>query len=155
MWIKKEEKQNYNDSSIRGLRVYFYEGVTLEEKSVCTEFCNWLRKRYWFPIRIKLYFIPQKKFRSIDDGHFYYGIFYSNEEYKTKRYPCICVAARIKNERDKFELYFTVVHELTHYFQWYFFKDEKLSSRSLEIEANKWSKYLISEFLNDYADKED
>ena len=146
MWIDKQEKKQYSDCPVHGLRLKFYEGISQTEKEDCLKFCNWLRKNYWFPIRIRLDFIPQKKFRDPQDGHYYYGIFYSNKESRRKIYPRIFIATQIKNQSERNNVFFTVAHELTHYYQWYFYEDERKSIRSLEISANKWAYYILSEY---------
>ena len=42
-----------------------------------------------------------------------------------------------------------MAHELTHYFQWYFLEDEARTDRSLEVEAGKWARYLVAEYLSE------
>ena len=148
MWIEKKEKHLYNDSSVKGLRLHFYEGITPEEKRVCKKFCDWLRKKYWFPIRCKMTFVHTKKFRDADDGQYYYGVFYSNDDDKKRKFPCIAIAVKIENEVDEYNCLYNIAHELTHYFQWYFYYDKESSDRSLEIWANNWAKTIIWEFKN-------
>lgn len=145
MWIDKKEKLLYNDSKYHGIRIHFYNNFPEENIKKIRLFCRWLSTKYWFPIRCNIYFVDQKKFQSIDDGHTYYGIFYSNED--NRKYPCICVANELRNADDEYECYFTVTHELTHYFQWYFYETENKSNRSLEIMANKWARWLVEEYL--------
>ena len=145
MWIDKKEKEIYNDNKYHGIRLRFYKGFSIDEIKIIKKFCYWLSKKYWFPIRCNLYFCSQKKFQSVDDGHIYYGVFYSNEE-SNKRYPCICIATVIENFDDEYECCFNIAHELTHYFQWYFYEDKEKTARSLEIMANKWARYLVEEY---------
>ena len=147
MWIKKNEKCYYNDSKYHGLKLVFYEGFIEDEKDKIIRFCNWLIKTYWFPIKCYLRLVHQKKFKA-EDGHSYYGIFYSNEEYKPRRYPCVFIAAQIDDDKDEDFCYFCIAHELSHYFQWFFFENEKKSDRSLEIMASKWARYIVNEFRN-------
>lgn len=147
MWIDKKDKLFYNDGKYHGIRTHFYKNKFSDEKiKKIRAFCRRISTKYWFPIRCNIYFVAQKKFQSPDDGHTYYGIFYSNEEEKNK-YPCVCVATEFETEDDEYECYFTIIHELTHYFQWYFYETDKRTSRSLEIEANKWARYLVEEYL--------
>ncbi len=147
MWIEKKEKDYYLDSSnYRGIRLKFLEGVTDYEKEFCKKFCYWLSKKYFFPIRCNIVFVSQPKFQSPDDGHFYYGVFYSNDELKPKRYPCVCVATRLVTEKDKYDCLYCIAHELTHYYQWYFYENDKKTNRSLEITAGKWGRYIVEEY---------
>lgn len=148
MWIEKKEKSFYSDScKYHGIRVHFYSKYLEEDMKKIRLFCRWLSRKYFFPIRCNIHFVAQKKFKSIEDGHTYYGIFYSNED--NRNYPCIFVATEFKNQDDEFECYFSVVHELTHYFQWYFYEDEEKSSRSMEIMANKWAWYIVEEYFSE------
>lgn len=45
-----------------------------------------------------------------------------------------------------YEICFTMLHELTHYYQWYFYEEKNRTDRSLEIEANKWARYILQEW---------
>lgn len=148
MWILKEEKALYNDSKINGLRLHFCDGVSVDNKKICIDFCNWMRKYYWFPIRCNLIFSPLKKFHFKSKRGFCYGVFFSNKEYKSRRYPQIYIATNFNTEEDEYNCLITIAHELTHYFQWYFYEDEKNTERSLEIIANKWANYIVEEYLN-------
>lgn len=149
MWIEKKDKKYYNDSKVKGLRLIFKNGITDEEKTWCKEFCCWLTKYYWFPIRCKIVFWPQTKFRSQVEGRFCYGIFYSNEEYTSRRYPVCHIASKFVKEKSKYDCLVSIAHELTHYYQWYFYYDKERSERSLEIIANKWAHYLVGEYLEE------
>ena len=63
---------------------------------------------------------------------------------KKRHYP-----ARHEHENlFKEDVLFTLVHELTHYYQWYFCQEESRTDRSLEIEANKYADYIFYEYFN-------
>lgn len=145
MWIEKKDKKEYNDFRQQGLRLKFYPGLTEDDHREYCLFCNWLRKQYFFPVRVYLCFVAQKAFYDMNDGHKYYGVFYSDLECKERGaiYPRIFVAAKSESKDERASCIFTIIHELTHYFQWYFYEDEKRSDRSLEIEANRWARYLL------------
>lgn len=38
MWIEKNEKERYNDSKVKGLRIIFKDGISDEERRWCKEF---------------------------------------------------------------------------------------------------------------------
>lgn len=147
MWISKNEKQSYNDSAVKGIRLHFTNGITIQEKFACRKFCYWLVKCYWFPIRINIKFIDCSYFKAVD-GHKYYGIFYANDEYKKRHYPEIRVAVKINSQLDEYNVFLTIAHELTHYFQWYFYEEKEKTARSLEVTATRWANYIVSEFYN-------
>ena len=65
------------------------------------------------------------------------------DDEKRKVYPRISIAARVSKNNSLKDILFAIAHELTHYYQWYFLEENKRSNRSLEIEANKWSKYIL------------
>ena len=153
MWIGKEEKEEYLDCSVRGLRLKFFAGLTEAERNACKSFADWLRRYYFFPIRIYVCLVPQKAFYHPDDGHIYYGVFYSGEAEKRKIYPRICIAARAQTPKAQEDVLLAMAHELTHYFQWYFLEDEARTDRSLEVEAGKWARYLVAEYLSEKGTK--
>lgn len=133
-----------------GLRLHFKPDVDSVIKAKIKSLFLWLRRKYFFPFRCEVYFVNQKKFRSKEKYKFCQGIFFYPEESKPKSNPCIYIATDIEIN----DIYFTIFHELTHYFQWYFFENEKRTDRSLEIEANKYSDWLLYEYLIDLQSKE-
>ena len=151
MWIEKRDKNNYLDSSIRGLRVRYENKISQELKSNIKMFISWIRKIYFFPIRISLIIKSYKSFvdknnKRESKANFYY---YNDSVHKL---PFIWVATGqyyySKQKRDELiDILFTIAHELTHYYQWYFDEIDDRSDRSLEIEANRWASYLIEKFL--------
>lgn len=68
---------------------------------------------------------------------------------KRKIYPRICIAARAQTPKAQEDVLLAMAHELTHYFQWYFLEDEARTDRSLEVEAGKWARYLVAEYLSE------
>ena len=151
MGIAKEEQTLYSDSKLRGLRLHAQKDVLLEIREEVKVFLFWLRKKYFFPIRciIALKSCPYFSRVNENDKDSYGDFYYDKND---KEYPEIWIATgeiRRENLDDrKNRILFLIVHELTHYFQWYFFEFEKRSYRSLEIEANKWARYLLQEFYD-------
>lgn len=62
-------------------------------------------------------------------------------------YPRISVAAKVSENNTLEDIYFTLAHEITHYYQWFFLDEEQRTSRSLEREANKWANYIVDLYL--------
>lgn len=154
IWINKEFIDYYSDSSKKGLRLRFYSGVDPFVKEECKKFCNWLRSQFWFPLRCGIKFFPwayfydQTDIRKKHSGYFYY----SSDE-KNEKPPIIWLATgeynncEAQKKQDKlYNILFTLTHELTHYFQWYFYEFNKRTDRSLDMEANKWGNYLLYEY---------
>lgn len=157
MWIELKDKKYYLDSSLNGLRLRFYSGVDSDVKKECKDFCRWLRKKYWFPVRVNCNFFNYTYFlaNSQNDKDSVADFYYSKND-NDKTIPTIWIATgeikkRKPGERKTIIQCFqhNIAHELTHYFQWYFLQFDKRTDRSLEIEATKWSDYLLCEYLDE------
>ena len=151
MWIVKEEQTLYSDSKFSGIRLCTSKDVLLEIREEVKVFLFWLRKKYFFPIRciVKLKSCPYFLCADENDTDSFGDFYYDKNDNKN---PEIWIAAgRVHKEtlqNRKKRILFTISHELTHYFQWYFFEFEKRTDRSLEIEANKWGRYILQEFYD-------
>ena len=73
------------------------------------------------------------------------------DDEKRRIYPRISIASKIAQGNSMNDVFFVLAHEITHYYQWYFLEEDKRTARSLEIEANKWSKYIV-DFYNHVSD---
>ncbi len=157
-WIDKEYKKYYeNSAKSSGIRYRFYNYNHDFDESTMQEinrFIVFLRKKYYFPIRLNILFCDTPFFTHHIDNHKYYGAFYSMDDEKRMIYPRISIAAKVTKTNSIDDVLFTLVHEITHYFQWYFLEEDKRSDRSLEIEANKWSNYILDLYFNDYLNNE-
>ena len=151
MWVDKKDRAFYDDSKLKGIRLYFGKGVLPEIREEAKVFLSWLRKSYFFPIRcvIKIKNVPYFRSANANDKDSYGDFYYDKND---KENPEIWIAAgRVRKENlenRKKRILFTLSHELTHYFQWYFFEFENRTDRSLEIEANRWARYLLQEFYD-------
>ncbi|MBQ9124802.1 MAG: hypothetical protein IJY14_03830 [Acholeplasmatales bacterium] len=151
-WIDKEYKNEYkNSAKASGIRYRFYTyEIELNKDTKCNieQFISFLRKHYYFPIRLNILFCNTTCFKHNIDKHIYYGSFYSMDDEKKKTYPRISIAAMVNKHNSINDVLFTLAHEITHYYQWYFLEEDKRTRRSLEIEANKWAKYILDLYLN-------
>ena len=128
LWITKTDEniQFYSDSAPKSnLSLHFAHELAPESKKGICNFVRYLRKEFYFPIRCNVYFCNQEKFRS-SKGGYCYGLFYSNKECNRRIYPQIYIPANLALH----EVYNSLCHELTHYFQWYFLDDEQKNNRS-------------------------
>lgn len=147
---KWKDKYNVSNSSIRtGLRLRFDKNVDDEVKRSCKEFCAWIRKKYFFPIRVPVYVKSSPKIKSID-GELVFGTFFEPEcIYKE---PYIRIAAGDyfdliqKGGKDNAlaAILATIAHELTHYFQW--INDIKLTDIGRERQANAYTRYILNKY---------
>ncbi len=107
----------------RGLRLYFQKGVDPEVKRSCIEFANWLRKQYYFPLRVPVYFKTSKRIRC-QDGDLVKGKIFLPFDKLLEPYITLATGdideLRVKCGEDNAlgSIMDSMVHELTHYFQW-------------------------------------
>ena len=74
-------------------------------------------------------------------------MFFEGENNINKKiYPQIHLATKTNKVED---VLFGLIHELSHYFQWFFYIDNKRSDRSLEMAANKYAKYILSKYYDE------
>lgn len=146
-WIERKYKDQYKDSAkASGIRYQFYDYDNVFDTNTVEElhhFITFLRKYYYFPIRLNILFCNTKAFKHHIDHHTYYGAFYSMDNEKRMIYPRISIAAKVTDGNALYDILFSLAHEITHYYQWYFFEDEQRTDRSLEIEANKYANYIL------------
>ena len=150
-WIDIKYKDQYADSAnATGIRDKFYEYDNVFDATVVTEinrFITFLRKHYYFPIRLNILFCNTQGFKHHLDNHTYYGAFYSMDDENRKIYPRISIAANVSENNSLQDILFTLAHEITHYYQWYFWEEAQRTDQSLEIEANKWAKYILDVYF--------
>ena len=156
-WIEKEHKNEYkNSAKASGIRIKFYDRENNFDKNTMQEIKNYisfLRNHFYFPVRLNVLFCNSAAFTHHLDKHKYFGAFYNMEDEKRFIYPRISVAAKVNEKNSLEDVLFTLTHEITHYYQWYFSEEDKRSSRSLEIEANRWSGYILNLYFNSHSDQ--
>lgn len=158
MWIKIEESAFYTDSLKKGLKSHYLKiDPDLKKEIQC--FVRWLRKNYWFPIEISCtftndnYLVGENNKKSC--AIFIYQTTWDKKDTNDKILPKIKVATgKFKKQLKRHELsdvlfnqLFSIAHEITHYYQWYFYQFESRTDRSLEIEANRWGGYIVENFF--------
>ena len=146
-----EKNIDFNDGNHRtGLRLRFDKNVDPEVRRACKEFAAFLRREYYFPLRVVAYIKDKPKLRCMD-GDTADGTFWRIEDDYTVE-PYIRVAAGDYEERcakrDKdsalIEILFTLAHELTHYFQW--INSLKLTHKGEERQATMYARYILDEY---------
>ena len=170
LWIDRKERQKCLAYTARatGIRVRYASKIDALVIDSVNSLISFLRKRYFFPVRCNLYFTNHERYHSQEDGHVYYGIFRDNEKAYPNRaiYPEIFIAAKLNRHWAVEDIMLTLLHELTHYYQWFFDEYKDRSGRSIEAEATKWANWILSEWkksqnlktpfgtLNIYVDNE-
>lgn len=145
IWIDLEYKDYYSDSKSQGLYVYYDKTYDNTAKESLNLFISWLKNKFFFPIRCNIFIEDKRDYCSSKKGYRCQGIFYGVGDFKRTRLPRIYIAGNAALDY----VIFAIAHELTHYFQWYFFQDNDISERHLEAEANKYAKWLTYSFLKD------
>lgn len=133
-----------------GLRMRFDKDIDSEVRRACKGFAAFLRREYFFPIRIVVYIKNKYKIVAMD-GDEVYGVFWSMyDDYNIE--PSIRVAAGDYNDlcqkwgKDSAltAILLTIAHELTHYFQW--INSLKLTEIGQERQATKYARYILDEY---------
>ena len=151
LWIERKDRKKCLPyaATATGLRIRYAEGLDENLKENINDLIVFLRRRYYFPVRCNINITNHTIYRSETDGHRYYGAFYDNEDLGEKRrfYPEIDVAGGIRSHTATGieEILFIILHELSHYYQW-FFTEEGRTNRSIEMEATKWANLVLEEF---------
>lgn len=135
-----------------GLYTRFEKGIDPEIKKECLKFCEWLRKEYFFPIRVPVYF-KKSRFIKAMDGENVSATFF--EPYNKQDEPYIRVATgdymMILNRYGKINalgaVLGSIAHELTHYFQWV--NDIRLTEIGYERQATMYARYIVDEYFDE------
>ena len=131
----------------RGLSFHFEKGIHPGLRRLYLDFAAWLRKNYVFPVHLNVYILNQEKVKLLT-GACAYGSF----RWYPNRTPRIKIPSKIeqhvleRNTKDEaYELVLSsLVHELTHYFQWVLDLDQ--SNAVSERQANYFRFRIIDQF---------
>ena len=154
IWTIEKWKKFYDSTypgHRTGVRLRFDREVDPEVRRACKEFLMWLRKEYFFPIRVPTYIKNAKKIKAVD-GEMVYGTFF--EPFSKHEEPYIRISAgdycEIKNKRGKDNalaaVLSSIAHELTHYFQWV------NGLQYTPIGEERQAKAYVAFILNEYAE---
>lgn len=149
LWQRYSQNRKGVDKSL-GISLHFEKGIEPEFRSLCIRFANWLRNNYSFPVHINIYIKDCETIRLVG-GQMAYGGF----RYFENRCPYIRIPARIgphiREEYEDIEIYYSIlsslVHELTHYYQWVAGLDQTNSVS--ERQANFFRFRIIEQFCKD------
>lgn len=132
------------------ISLHFEKGIEPAFRTLCIQFANWLRNNYCFPVHINIYIKDCEKIRLVG-GQLAYGGF----RYFENRSAYIRIPARIepdvREEYEDMDIYYSIlsslVHELTHYYQWVA-ELEQTESVS-ERQANYFRFRIIEQFCEE------
>ena len=133
----------------RGLRLRFDKGVDPEVHRACKEFADFIRKEYFFPVRVPVYLKNKKRIKCLD-GDLAYGTFFRPDNYRDEPYIRIAVGdytdlcLKWGKESALTAILLTIAHELTHYFQW--INALELTPLGEERQAKRYARYILDEY---------
>ena len=146
LWQRFEKGNNPN---VNSHSISFHYGKDIDEplKDLIIDFSKWLRKSYIFPVSINIYIVSTYRVQ-LRDGTPLYGRF----RWFPNRGPNIQIAGAIEpNVLEEYEIdtiydgvLSSLVHELTHYFQWVLKleQDDRISER----QANYYRYRIIDKY---------
>lgn len=146
-WEKFYDLSNPNHRI--GARLKFDKDVDPEVKRACKEFLSWLRKEYFFPIRVPIYIKASKQIKAMDGEMVSATCF---KPFNVHEEPYIRIATgdyyEIKTRKGKDNalaaILGSIAHELTHYFQWV--NNLKLTPIGEERQAKNYVDYILDEY---------
>ena len=149
LWQKFETERGLKADN-KGIFFHYEKGIDDDLRKACILFAKWLRRRYIFPVRLNVYIKNCEKVRLLN-GIMAYGSF----RWFEKRTPYIRIPSKIEsdllNEFSKEEIYeqilSSLVHELTHYFQWVI--DLEQSDAASERQANYYRYRIIEKYYQE------
>lgn len=146
-WVKH---LNYDSYPYRkGLRLKFDKYVHPEVKRACKEFCHWLRKVYFSPVRIPIYIKETEQIKALD-GDMVSATFFGPYDLKVEPYARVAVGDYYKllEKRGKDNalaaILGSIAHELTHYFQW--INGIELTLIGEDRQATMYAKSILIEY---------
>lgn len=146
LWQKFEKSKN---QSFENEKIIFHyeDGIDVELKKLYCSFAGWLRNNYVFPVRINVYILNCEKIR-LSNGQMAYGSF----RWYPKKNPVIRIPSAVNNdlleeyaiEEIYEQILSSLVHELTHYFQWVIGLNQ--SNAVSERQANYYRYRIIEKY---------
>lgn len=152
IWTLDHWEKYYNvaDKNHRtGIRIRFENGVHSEVRRAVKAFLAWLRREYFFPIRVPIYIKATYRIKA-RDGDMVFGTCFSPFDHRQE--PFIRIAAgdyektikKIGKDDTLAGILRSIAHELTHYFQW--INDIQLTEIGMERQASQYAGYILDEY---------
>lgn len=136
------------DRARPGVRLRFDKGIDDEVRRSCKEFMNWIRKQYYFPIRVPIYIKSSNNIKALD-GDMVSATFFEPYDYNVEPYIRIAVGDYyINNTNGKDDalagILHSIAHELSHYYQW--INGIQLTESGYERQATFYSRIILDEY---------
>ncbi len=150
IWTEEQWKITYENSYVRkGLHLKSDRNIDVEVRRACKDFCKWLRKQYYFPIRVPVYLKSSYKIKA-QDGDMVYGTFFEPDDVFVEPYIRIAtgdyyeIKEKYGQDNALASILHSIAHELTHYFQW--INKIQLTENGYERQAKRYSELIIAEY---------
>lgn len=152
IWTLENWKENidiHEKGHRTGLRLRCDKSVEPEVRVFCKAFAKWLRREFFFPIRVPVYIKGDYRIKA-KDGEKVVGTFFWPYDYSTEPYVRIAtgdykeLVEKYGEENAMWAILRTIAHELTHYFQ--YVNNIALTEIGEERQATKYSTYILEEY---------
>lgn len=136
------------------ISMYFDKSVDKDLAKACRFFVRWVKKEYYFPLPMRIYFKDTRKLVKMDNTTAV-GTFYEPPNFSESSIIRIAVGDyaelldSIGRDNAIATILVVIAHEMTHYFQW--INGLKLTDMGRERQATQYSHYI----LNEYSDTRD
>ncbi len=149
LWEIQEWKEIYGNLPLRkGLRLRCEKDVAPEVKRACKEFCKWLRSNYYFPIRVPIYLKANSTIIA-RDGEEVSAVFFGPYDHFQEPYIKIATGdypELLEEGKDNALAAYlcSIIHELTHYYQWINGKD--MSGEEIEEQIDIYTEEILANY---------
>ena len=149
LWSNFRKKATYNIPN-QGISLIFEKGINPDLRKKYIDFAKWLRKNYLFPVHLNVYILNKEKVTLLN-GNLAYGSF----RWFAKRNPHVKIPSLVNYldypELTKEEIFDSIlsslVHELTHYYQWLI--NPQQDDHSSERQANYYRFRILDKYYKD------
>lgn len=152
IWYLEDWKKNIDltaENHRCGLRLRFDANIDSSVRIFCKKFAKWLRREFFFPIRVSVYVKSEYRIKA-RDGEYVVGTFFRPADYSTE--PYIRLAAgdyqELREKRGEEQAMWAILrsfaHELTHYFQ--HINGLSLTRIGEERQATLYSDYILWDY---------
>ena len=155
IWISEKWMKNpdiYHSGRRTGLRMRYDKEVDPEVKAAFQELVDWIRARFYFPVRVTVY-IKASEHVTASDGDLCVSVSFLPYSYLDEPHSKIATGDydELVSKRGilqaKIAILLPLFFELTHYYQWV--NDEKLTSIGEKRQASRYAQDLMEEYLDD------
>lgn len=150
IWTSKRWKKVYAEKSVRsGIRLSIDKNVDPEVRRAIKEFTAWMRKRYSFPIRVRVYVKSSERIKALD-GDMVCGTIFMPDSLYVEPYIRLAAGdysdleAEIGKDNALAAIICTLIHEVTHYYQW--INCVTLTEIGIERQATAYTNIILDEY---------